>query len=186
MNGVRRLFTTGSGSSTTTATTTTTQTTNETSVGIHDGNTAWSPIIIGRQTPAKSGQKFEQQGTQLPSSLREHSEQFTISSIPATHPTMSSEFTASSVSSDQQATMKLSLQMGIGAAGVPPKFTSQRSHHNLIMELLASESAIECKDFQKLEPDEIAALKKVRTQTAIGHTASIYRTLGTNTPLIQT
>jgi hypothetical protein len=163
MNGVRRLFTTGSGSSTTTATTTTTHVTAETSVGTRDGNTAWTPIRLGRQTTGRPAQKIEQQGLQHPFSFPEQTEQSSANSFLSMRQTESPDHMASPGSSKHHPTVSSSFShSGNGVIDLSTKPTSQRSHHELIMELLASESAIECKDFQKLEPDEITTLKKVR------------------------
>jgi hypothetical protein len=160
MNGVRRLFTNNSGSTTTaTTTTTTTQTTVESSVAKADGSSAWAPIIIGRQASERPVRDSEQAGSTPSGSLKEPAEQQFNPSIFMMRPTESPDPMSSSEAPDST----INLRSGLGSNGIiNQKQSSHRPHHDLILELLASESAIECKDYQKLEPDEMTTLKKVR------------------------
>lgn len=166
MNGVRRLFSNnasaGSGS-TVTATETTIQTTVGGSVGNSDGSTAWTPIIIGRQPVERPSREDNQPGTLLSASLKAQTEQPATTSFFSMRPTGSPEIVPSSELNSRQILLS-STRTGNSVIAVNSKTSTQSPHHGLIMELLASESAIECKDFRKLEPDEVIALKKVCSQ----------------------
>lgn len=157
MNGVRRLFTASSSSG---GTSTTTATAVDPSVARADGSTAWTPLIIGRalSQSAEQPNRDQKRPDGSPShSLERPGQLQTTSSILKIRPTESPESISMSPSANR-GRMPTSVSVTKGSASA---LIRKKPYDDLLLDLLASESAIECKGFQTLEPKEMAALKKV-------------------------